>query len=244
MFTSDPKFCVLHGRLDIGSVDPMVLTRKVQGPRLISLAGRAWEVTFIDWRRRRAYVEPSDTAGVTRWSSAPQPMSYAITDGMRRVLLGSEPTGVGLSRRAVAQLGQVRAERANTVDETTTIIAESDNGQLRWWTHAGARANAVLAEALTAVDPTLVDSADRFDNRYLRLRGDASAATVQATMRAACTDFGADLAGVVVPVSEEAVKQLKFGELLPPAMAAATLAARGSDHSSAALVAARPVIGR
>ena len=244
VLTSDPEFVVLHGRLDIGSVDPMVLTRKVQGPRLISLAGRAWKVTFIDWKRRRAYVEPSDTAGISRWSSAPQPMSYALTDGMRRVLLGSEPTGVGLSRRAVAQLGSVRAERASTVDEAGTVIAESDNGQLRWWTHAGARANAVLAEALTAVDPTLVDSADRFDNRYVRLRGDATAAAVQATLRTARTEFGPNLAEVEVPVSEEAVKQLKFGELLPPALAAATLSARGSDYPSAALVAVRPVIER
>jgi len=244
VFTSDPGFVVLHGRLHIGSVDPLVLTRKVQGPRLISLAGRAWKVTFIDWKRHRAYVEPSDTAGISRWSSAPQPMSYALTDGMRRVLLGSESAGVRLSRRAVTRLETVRAERASTVDEAGTVIAESDNGQLRWWTHAGARANAVLAEALTAADPTLVDSSDRFDNRYVRLRGDATAAAVQTTLRTARFEFGPDLAGVEVPVSGEAVKQLKFGELLPPALAAATLSARGSDYPSAALVAVRPVIER
>jgi len=94
------------------------------------------------------------------------------------------------------------------------------------------------------VDPTLVDSSDRFDNRYVRLRGDATVAAVQSTLRTARSEFGPDLAGVEVPVSEEAVKQLKFGELLPPALAAATLSARGSDYPSAALVAVRPVIER
>lgn len=240
VFTSDPEFVVLHGRTDIGSVDPMVLTRKVAGPRLISLAGRAWKVTYIDWKRRRAYVEPSDQAGVSRWSSAPQPLSYELTDAMRRVLLGVEPAG--LSKRAVTQLAGVRTERASTVDESCSVIAASDNGQLRWWTYAGARANSVLATALTAVDPTLVDEVDRFDNRYLRLRGDASAGAVQSALRSARSEFGTDLGGVVPSVSEQAVKQLKFAELLPPAMAVETLAVRGADNRGAARVVARAVV--
>jgi len=238
VFISDPEFVVLHGRTDIGSVDPIVLTRKVVGPRLISLAGRAWKVTYIDWKRRRTYVEPSDQAGVSRWSSAPQPLSYELTDAIRRVLLGAAPAGVALSKRAVTQLAGVRTERAATVDESCSIIAMSDNGQLRWWTYAGARANAVLATALTTVDPTLVDEVDRFDNRYLRLRGDASAAAVQSALRSAGSDFG----HVLPSVSEQAVKQLKFAELLPPAMAMQTLAERGADSRGAARLAARAVV--
>jgi len=238
VFISDPEFVVLHGRTDIGSVDPIVLTRKAVGPRLISLAGRAWKVTYIDWKRRRTYVEPSDQAGVSRWSSAPQPLSYELTDAIRRVLLGAAPAGVALSKRAVTQLAGVRTERAATVDESCSIIAMSDNGQLRWWTYAGARANAVLATALTTVDPTLVDEVDRFDNRYLRLRGDASAAAVQSALRSAGSDFG----HVLPSVSEQAVKQLKFAELLPPAMAMQTLAERGADSRGAARLAARAVV--
>jgi len=100
----------------------------------------------------------------------------------------------------------------------------------------------VLATALTAVDPTLVDEVDRFDNRYLRFRGDASAAAVQSALRLARSDFGTDLGRVVPSVSEQAVKQLKFPELLPPAMAMQTLAERGTDSRGAARVAARPVV--
>lgn len=244
VFTADPEFVVLHGRTEIGSVDPMVLTRKVEGPRLISLAGRPWAVTFIDWKRRRAYVEPAEQAGVSRWSSAPQPLSFALTDAMRRVLLGADPPGVELSRRAVAQLATVRAQNSVLVDDSATILAEADNGHLRWWTWAGARANALLGAALTEIDATLVDQSDRFDNRYVRLRGDATAGWVSAALRSARSQLGAPLLGVAPSVTEEAVKQLKFAELLPPELAAATLAARGVDHDGAAVVGGRPVIER
>jgi hypothetical protein len=37
------------------------------------------------------------------------------------------------------------------------------------------------------------------------------------------------------------VKQLKFAELLPPDLAAATLAARAADHFGARAIAGRPV---
>ncbi len=44
VFTADPQVVILHGREEIGSVDPMLLQRKVDGPRLITLGGRAWHV--------------------------------------------------------------------------------------------------------------------------------------------------------------------------------------------------------
>ena len=49
MFTADPQFTVLHGGDEIGAVDPLVFTCKVDGPPIISLGGRAWKVTFTDW---------------------------------------------------------------------------------------------------------------------------------------------------------------------------------------------------
>ena len=54
-------------------------------------------------------------------------------------------------------------------------------------------------------------------------------------------EFGADLAGVVPEVSEQALKKLKFSELLPPAMATATLSARSADHDGASVIASHPV---
>ena len=58
VFTAPPQFTALYGRREIGRTDPMLLTEKVEGPRLLLLGGRSWRVTWTDWTRRRCYVEP------------------------------------------------------------------------------------------------------------------------------------------------------------------------------------------
>ncbi len=62
--------------------------------------------------------------------------------------------------------------------------------------------------------------------------------------RLARSRFGDDFAGMQPSASEDAVKQLKFAELLPPEIAAATLAARGADHAGAAAIAGKVVMDR
>jgi ATP-dependent Lhr-like helicase len=236
VFTSDPQFTILHGRTEIGAVDPMVLTRRVEGPRVLSLAGRSWEVGYIDWKRRRAFVEPSATRGMSRWSGSAQPLSYALTDAMRRVLLGADPPGTVLSRRAVDRLAAVREDLASTASPGATVVAGWDAGQVRWWTWAGARTNGLLATALSAVELGLVDELERYDNRYVRLRGDATPLAVRTAIRDARRRFGDDLRGIQPAVSDEAVRQLKFAELLPPDLSTKTLAARTADHAGAEAV--------
>lgn len=242
VFTADPQFTVLHGRNEVGSVDPLVFTRRVEGPRIISLGGRPWRVTYTDWKRRRAFVEPSDQAGTSRWSGSPQPLSFAMTNAMREVLLDGGLPGVELSRRAADRLAQVRGEYARTVTSAGLVVAPWDSGQVRWWTWAGARANGVLATALASIDPGLVDELDRYDNRYVKLRGDATAGQVRQALLAARESFGDDLRRAQAPVSDEALKQLKFAELLPPTLAASTLSARAADPDACSYVAGMPVV--
>lgn len=40
VFTSAPEVAVIHGRQEVGSVDPALLITKVDGPRVIALGGR------------------------------------------------------------------------------------------------------------------------------------------------------------------------------------------------------------
>ncbi len=242
VFTADPQFAVIQGRDRLGSVDPMVLTRRVDGPLVISLGGRSWSVTHVDWTRRRLYVEPSTDRGSSRWSGIAQPLSFAMTDAMRRVLLGAPGEGFVLWRRAEQRLAAVREDSERTVDPAATVVAVEDRGQVRWWTWAGARANSVLAAALGNVAPDLVDGVDRFDNRYLRLRDGAAAADLREALRAARLVLGTGPGGVEPSVSDEALRQLKFADLLPPRLAAATLGARAADHPAAVAVSGRPVV--
>jgi ATP-dependent Lhr-like helicase len=242
VFTAAPQFTVLHGRVEIGTVDPMALTRRVDGPRILSLAGESWAVNYTDWKRRRTFVEPTDLRGDSRWFGIGSPLSYAVTDAMRRVLLGETPDGVRLSKRAVGRLASEREVHARTVNHGATVISFRANRDLRLWTWAGAKANALISAALTAVQPGLVDELERHGNRSLRLADHAAAAMVVAAMREAEKKFGTGLAELEPSVSDDALKQLRFAELLPPTLASRTLAARAADHAGALSILGRPVV--
>ena len=67
-FTAAPEFVVLAGRDEIGSVGDDVLLADTAGrARVLLLAGRAWLVTSVDWKRRRCFVEATDLPGRAKW---------------------------------------------------------------------------------------------------------------------------------------------------------------------------------
>ncbi len=240
VFTAPPQFVVLHGRSEIGQIDPLMLTRKVDGPRVILLGGRPWRVTYTDWKRKRAYVEPAESAGEIRWVSGPVSESYAVANAARRVLLGADPgEGVRLTRRASAALASVREEHAHRVADEATVIVQESTGP-RWWTWAGAHANAVLVAALAEVAPELLDD-EAYTNRHIHLRGDATAGAVIRALWDARRRFGPELEGVTPGVTEDAVRGLKFAELLPTELAVAALAERNADRVGAAQIAKQTV---
>nr|NLI49105.1 DEAD/DEAH box helicase [Propionibacterium sp.] len=243
VFTSDPQVTVLHGRTEVGTVDPMVLVAKVTGPRRLALAGRTWTVTHVDWTRRRAYVEPAEGAGMARWVGTAVPLGGRLVDAIRRVLLGAIPAGVILSGRASERLDGLRAERADQVDADRTVVLHAD-GETCWWTWAGGRANAVLHAALTTVDPQLGHPSRTYTNEHVALRVDATASEVGAALAKARARYGEDLAGAEPEITRRAVQDLKFGDLLPGGLAERTLAERLADHPGAVHAAALPRVER
>lgn len=248
VFTAAPQVTVVHGRDEIGSVDPMALTRRVIGPRILSLAGHSWLVNHTDWKRRRTFVEPTEVHGDSRWFGFASPLSYSLTDAMRRVLLGASLSGVELSQRAVRRLATKRAVQAATVDRDSTVVSgimsSRDRRDVHWWTWAGGKANAVIAAALAAVEPSLVADVGRYGNRSIHLSDDATGGRVAGAVRKAQARFGPGLTAVKPSVSDEALKQLRFAELLPSALASSTLAERGTDHVGVAACVMRAIIER
>jgi ATP-dependent Lhr-like helicase len=229
VFTAPPQFTVLAGRQEVGRTDPMLLTEKTVGPRLLLLGGRSWKVTWIDWKRRRCHVEPAEGGGKARWlTPGVSGASFALSRAAREVLLGADPP-VALTHRAERVLAEVRAENLESVHPGGTVITRSGE-DVRWWTWAGYRANATLAATLSH----LTDSVQRFDDASLRLRGDLThqmwkAGTADAAERLCLPD-----------VDERALEGLKFSEALPERLATATLAARTADLDSAVRVLAEP----
>src|SRR5439155_1570873 len=87
VFTAPPLFTVLHGRHELGSVDESsFLGRRDDGPPVLLLAGRAWRGTYLDWRRRRAYVEPAEEAGRSRWRGEGEFLGRELCQAIRRVM--------------------------------------------------------------------------------------------------------------------------------------------------------------
>ena len=243
VFTSDPQVTVLHGRTEIGTVDPMVLVSKVPGPRRLALAGRTWTVESVDWTRRRAYVQPSEGSGAARWVGTSVPLSGRLVDAMRRVLLGATPAGVVLSGRAAERLASLREQLADQVDAERTVVLHDDGGT-RWWTWAGGRANAVLHAALAAVAPQLCHPDSTYTNDHVVLRADAAASELEAALAVVTERFGEDLARVEPEVTPRAIQELKFADLLPDALAQATLSERLADQAGAATATCRPRVER
>lgn len=232
VFTAAPEFTVLSGRDEIGRTDPVLLTDEVEGPRMLLLAGRSWRVTYIDWKRRRCFVEPAERGGRARWlTSGDVAMSFDMTRAMREVLLGADPP-VPLTRRAQERLATIRDSHLDVVHPGGTVIVRTDDlTDIRWWTWAGERANRTLTASLG----DLADSLQTPTAAYLRLRTDLT----PEMWKTATADLESRLC--LPHVTDEALAGLKFNTALPPRLAEATLATRLADLPSASTVLRQPV---
>lgn len=228
VFTANPEFTVIQGRQELGTVDPLVLTRKVEGPRFIVLAARSWKVTHIDWKRRRCFVEPSDVPARMRWAGDAAPLSYPLARAEREVLLGEDPD-VTLSKRAASQLAEIRDEHASEVAAHGSVILRA-GGETHWCTWAGARANATLIAGL----PGIADETQRPENSRIRLLGPEAVKKLPDALDAADWD------AVLPAVSPGALDGLKFSEVLPRHLATRTVADRLADRPGARAVASEP----
>ncbi|MEV4936784.1 DEAD/DEAH box helicase [Streptomyces zaomyceticus] len=226
-FTAPPEFTVLSGRKEIGRTDPDLLTEEISGPRKLLLAGRSWLVTYIDWSRRRCFVEPVDDGGRARWNGfgAERVRSFTLARAVRDVLLGQDPP-VRLTGRATSKLAQARETCLDTVHPGGTTITRLADGDVRWWTWAGHRANATLASSL----PSVTAPHGRLDDRFIRLREDLTPEAWKSVVAAASSAL------CLPEVDGRAVRGLKFAEALPPRLAVATLAARQADEEGARAV--------
>lgn len=228
VFTANPEFTVIQGRQELGTVDPSVLIRKVEGPRFIVLAARSWEVTHIDWKRRRCFVEPSDVPARMRWAGDAAPLSYSLVRAEREVLLGADPD-ITISKRAASQLAEIREGRSSEVSAHGAVILR-DGGDTHWYTWAGARANATLIAGL----PGIADETQQLENSRIRLLGPEAVKKLPGALGAA--DWDAALPAV----SPRALEGLKFSEVLPRHLATRTVADRLADRPGARAVASEP----
>ena len=204
---------------ELGLVHPFSFQVRRDGPVVLLLAGRSWEVSHVDWDRRVAYVKATTAQGRSRWLGSGISLRFDLCRAIRRVL--HEGTlDVQFSRRARTALDEI-LKTFSWVDGTGTAIVHHATGATRWWTFAGLRANLTLGELLG----TLRVPTSREDNLSIQLREGASVEVVKRRLE----EVTADAPAGALPVTDDAVDSLKFSACLPRDLAVRTLRQRGSD---------------
>jgi len=221
VFLSPPLFTVLHGRDEIGFVDELTFHAKSAGPRVLLLGGRAWLVTYVDWGRKVAFVEPSEHRGLSRWQGDCRSLSYRVCQAIRTILAG-EDDRPWWSNRAREQLVGLRQEYGWLTGEPgTEVVRHSD--ATRWWTFAGLHANASLAPALAEATGSEVTH----ESFCLTFARELPPATID---RAVQTVRERPATALWPELEERALGSLKFVECLPDDLARQILQHRLHDE--------------
>lgn len=220
VFMSPPLFSVLHGRQELGYVDETTFLTKQDGPRVLLLGGRSWLVNHIDWQRRVAFVEATDQKGRSRWKGEGAGLGYPLAQAIHRVLASDENSECW-SRRAQEQINTTRLDFPWLDHESTTVLNDTD-GRLAWWTFAGDRGNATLANAIAQITASQVKH-DSFTLTF-------ESTTQLAELRNAIGELRNKNAEEMQPsIDERAIEGLKFSECLPSVLAVEMLEARLRD---------------
>ena len=220
---SPPLFAVRHGRQELGFVDQTTFLSRREGPRILLLGGRAWQVTHLDWGRRVAHVEATEETGRSRWRGTGPTLGFALCQAMRRLLAGEEDSP-RWSRRAQARLAQLREEHSFVHAEGPTLLSRPSS-RTEWWTFAGTRANATLVGELSRRRVSRIDH----DALTITVEGAEGLAGIEQAVRQLITE---DPATMEPEVEESALEGLKFSQCLPKKLGLATLASRLRDESA------------
>lgn len=233
VFVSPPLVTVLHGKQELGEVHQSTFMVKEGGPCVLTLGGRSWQTKYIDWPRRKAYVEPTELRGKSQWLSSGQPLHFDLCQAVPRAL-AREDCPVTLTQRA-AQLMEELREEYDWVEPAKTFLIAYDTNNITWWTFAGKLVNAAIASALE-------QEAEKVTSDNLSVSFTGGGLTQSSLRQAIANIVIAHPEDVVLPLEEEFLQELKFGECLPNSAKEGELRERYSVSKQVSQIASYPMI--
>jgi ATP-dependent Lhr-like helicase len=231
VFVSPPSIKVFHGLQEIGEVHQSTFILKEEGPTVLTLGGRSWATKYIDWPRRKAYVEPTELRGRSQWRSAGQPLHFALCQAVARVLSREEPP-VTFSRRALEHMAELR-EAFDWVESGKTFLIADAHDSLVWWTFAGRLVNAAIAHVLAGEATKIIA-----DNLAISFTGAVDLASMAKAIREKVFN---ETTEITLPLDEDFIAELKFGECLPAELRDREINARYDCSEALALLASAPM---
>ncbi len=216
VFLAPPLVKVLHGKQEIGEVHQTTFITKEDGPCILTLGGRSWQTKYIDWPRRKAYVEPTDLRGRSQWLSSGQPMHFELCQAIPRLLI-REDLPVTFTRRATELMEELRDEYDWAAPARTFLISY-DDGYIVWWTFAGKLVNAAIAAAFSGEAKKVV-----FDNLSVAFYGTVDLMSLKDTI---ASKLKTQQSAFLIPLDENFIAELKFSECLSTDLKEMELATR------------------
>ncbi len=223
VFDTPLLFQITCGVEELGWVHPLSFAGFGQRPVVISLGGRAWEVTRLDEERSIAHVRPAEVPGRSRWLGESRALDYRLCRAVRD-LLADDQLGPIWSRRAVAEIAGARNEVTVARAKHTVIASDGKVERTKWWTFGGLKANASLAAMLSSRD----GCAPRFDNYFVELTDSSVAGEAERRFKEIETNQQYETCAKADPPG-----RVKFWDCVPSTLQADFVKSRFTDRNHA-----------
>jgi ATP-dependent helicase Lhr and Lhr-like helicase len=234
VFTSDPVFKVLHGRRELGTVDQITFLRHHgDEPVVLSMGGRSWCVTSLDWNRREAFVVPAETKGKSQWQGGKIGLSWRFARAVH-ALLTNDRVSDRWSTRARTTMEALRTQYDFLRPEADVAMSDRELNEVRWFTFSGGMINRALADVVSAAGFENVSVTDY----WIRTTGTTHARRmVEAAQSRQVREITE-----CFKVAEDYLDNLKFNECLPGDLAQAILRDRLLREEEISATMAREVV--
>jgi len=146
VFNTPPLFSVFHGQRELGHVEEEALGRGAGNDPALSLGGFSWQVKYVDWDNKRAWVEPIAADATTRWSSMGRAISWHLGRAVR-VALTQPVLEHRLTQRGSRMHAELCEEFAWLQHAEGSELLERE-GFTEYWSFAGGQANSTMAARL------------------------------------------------------------------------------------------------